>query len=537
MPVAKKRKRSEWFRSPYQFRLHGRYCGPNWSGGKWQGSIKGKKGTATDEFDESCRIHDAYYADTTDEKRLAKADMKFARANFGKSFKRTLAAIGVGAQGIYRHVKSSVSIPQKETGDQTMARGRTPRRRSSSSGRSNYSQRSMSLPTPKSDRKRLRPYRSLSPLKTANAAVQTNIVAGRRPAKAIHTGSFGRKVGHKNRRITPLSKMMKNGVQVCLENGAVVSTSDTQYIGHCAVPVNVAKKAFFRALVKMILKKAGKLNVDWNAAPHGVSNTDTFVLQYRANSDPGSPLQDIIHTYTFPETQEAIALAMAGTADAFSSQWNLVRMEFRPRNADIGMFYIYLTNAHVEVDSISEFKIQNQSVTLATDDSMEDVNNVPLQGRCYAGRGTGSKYQVNRTSGNPFIADPNWGVITHAGVTNDLAEPPSGKLFQQVTSTSKLKIGPGEVVTSKIRYRKKLGLQNFINLIYDNEASLNPKYKLKHLGEFKFYGLEKMIDAIASTAENDIRLAYEHDLKFAMQIVPHAFTVTTTIYDQAIGPV
>jgi len=54
-----------------------------------------------DEFDETCRIHDAAYASGSD---LLSADVAFTRANFGKGAKRTAAAAAVGVQAAVRAI-------------------------------------------------------------------------------------------------------------------------------------------------------------------------------------------------------------------------------------------------------------------------------------------------------------------------------------------------------------------------------------------------------------------------------------------------
>jgi hypothetical protein len=77
---------------------HGNWCGPGWSNGSKQESVRGYA-PAIDEFDETCRQHDFAYADRDD---LRSADMLFARENLGYGFKRSLAAVGVGLQGTFR---------------------------------------------------------------------------------------------------------------------------------------------------------------------------------------------------------------------------------------------------------------------------------------------------------------------------------------------------------------------------------------------------------------------------------------------------
>lgn len=81
------------------FRYHGKYCGPGWSAGKYQKSVKSNI-PGVDEFDESCRRHDAVYATPGGDRK--KADQIFYKENIGRGFKRTAAALAVGAQSLFR---------------------------------------------------------------------------------------------------------------------------------------------------------------------------------------------------------------------------------------------------------------------------------------------------------------------------------------------------------------------------------------------------------------------------------------------------
>jgi len=80
-------------------RYHGNYCGPNWSAGRHQNSVISDV-PATDDFDQTCKVHDAAYAVADD---LEAADWQFAADNFATlDPKRWLAALGVGGQGLLR---------------------------------------------------------------------------------------------------------------------------------------------------------------------------------------------------------------------------------------------------------------------------------------------------------------------------------------------------------------------------------------------------------------------------------------------------
>lgn len=76
-----------------KIKYHGNWCGPGWSDGKYQSSVRGFA-PAIDEFDETCRQHDFQHADGHD---LDLADARFVEDNFGTSLKRSAAALAVYA--------------------------------------------------------------------------------------------------------------------------------------------------------------------------------------------------------------------------------------------------------------------------------------------------------------------------------------------------------------------------------------------------------------------------------------------------------
>nr|WPR18190.1 MAG: capsid protein [Chemarfal virus 254] len=81
-------------------RYHGNYCGPNWSAGQVQPSVISNV-AAIDEFDETCKLHDAHYASNDD---LSLADDEFYASNIGQGMKRTVAAVLVKSQQILRDI-------------------------------------------------------------------------------------------------------------------------------------------------------------------------------------------------------------------------------------------------------------------------------------------------------------------------------------------------------------------------------------------------------------------------------------------------
>lgn len=98
------------------FRLHGNYCGPGWSAGKWQTSVVSDV-KPTDAFDATCKEHDAAYATGED---LRSADLRFARQNIlSLNPLQVFAGVGVGLQGLGRTIGVLPSHAGGEISDST----------------------------------------------------------------------------------------------------------------------------------------------------------------------------------------------------------------------------------------------------------------------------------------------------------------------------------------------------------------------------------------------------------------------------------
>jgi len=112
---------------------YGLYCGPGWSDGKEQNSVVSYT-PAIDEFDQTCKEHDAVYAQEGD---LHNADQVFYDANFGKGITRTTAALLVKGYQIYKGPKEKLvwgkdtNLSEMTGNKKSQKNGRTPTTKSS----------------------------------------------------------------------------------------------------------------------------------------------------------------------------------------------------------------------------------------------------------------------------------------------------------------------------------------------------------------------------------------------------------------------
>lgn len=510
-------------------RYHGNYVGPGWSAGKYQNSVANSDVPAIDEFDETAKEHDAAYALHKD---LKSADYKFFYKNIGKGIKRSAAAIAVGAQGLLR---PNSFIPEKDSGsDMAVGKRRRPRKsmggsrtvpptprtparpnaRGRSATRAPSSNRSMSVGTP-------------TPNRTVSVGTQTRRRRSTGP-NVVNTNYTGR-AGNANKRVKPLSQIVKYGVQVTGEQGHIVSTDRCQFIGHATCPVDLCKRAFFRALVKLVLIRANKLNPKWDQVPWDTHPTDVIIIEYRESNDPTQFTIQSPAVAFGTLTQEGIANALF--AVNYSDFTVFERVLYRPKNDTVGGVSINLLGAKVHMAAFSQLKMQNQTVHVAADNEADDVNNVPLIGKSYQGTGSGTNFITSQSGTIPFIADNITGTINKASTANETHEPPPARMFSQVRAAGGIRLGPGEIKTSTISYAKVMSLQNFAMLVFTGDpTSASPnRYRYRKFGEFKMYALEKQLEFTAPAAETNIKIAYEHDLKFACMISPKRTLQTTSL--------
>lgn len=245
---------------------HGNYVGPGWSAGRFQDSVANSDVPAIDEFDQTGKEHDAAYAPTADPSKRNAADTKFAQANFGRGFKRTAAAMAVGAQELIRrvtfgavdlsgHTYSSTSFPQKDSG---MSK-----------------KRKLSNPNAPPTPKRASTSRSVAAQGgSTSRSIATQTSGGGRsaqpkpyPSKRRRRGrGKGKRKRRKGKRRSARMQIYQDryGAVEKTENGGVVGAdrNGALYIGH-ACPTKTLANVVLCAIVKKMFDEAGIKFADW----------------------------------------------------------------------------------------------------------------------------------------------------------------------------------------------------------------------------------------------------------------------------------
>lgn len=527
---------SFFFSEMVSFRYHGNYAGPGWSEGKMQGSVRYSSVPAVDAFDETARIHDIAYA--TPGADLKAADYRFYRANWGKGFKRSLAAAAVGFQG---YLRAGKSFPKKTVAGMVRtrrgARSRAPSltpaySRSRSAGRPGTKivrrarSRTVSLPSRLRSRSRSR---SVAPSGARSLRTVTfGSYARGGSMSARNSISQGRTV--RGKRVRHGKSLVTYGVMKTREFGSTVSAAEGVYIGHCTCPELQMLEVFCYALVKAMLVRTGEDVAD-TSNPLKTFAGDIVRINYRTGWDAADAL--LQHDYTcvgndtFDDIKDNIYSFMLGT---WAEQYNLRDIEYLPLVGGTSVanyVRVPLRNARVHFKCKSSLKMQNRSVEDVGDD-MDAVDTIPVIGRSYQGKGTGTDYTAGTNAAEPFVANRDNGVIAK-NASGNLREPPKPQFFSNVTNSAGIHMESGQLKTSNLSYTRVMSIHMFTNILFA-AVSTAKTHKFKGTGVYRFFGLEKQLDAGAGDT-GSVTIAYEHNLSIQMAVFPVRNTYTAPLFE------
>jgi hypothetical protein len=185
---------------------------------------------------------------------------------------------------------------------------------------------------------------------------------------------------------------------------------------------------------------------------------------------------------------------------------------------------VSMVGLRVNVFVKSHLRVQNRTVNDAGD-SMDSVDNVPIEGRSFDFAGNGTTYRdypANLSTQNPTLqCDPIKGVMYQpvAGSTNSLyVDIPKASQFVGCKKVMGNHLDPGQIKTSVLYDKLSIGLPMLYSKIYNNgltvAGTLSAPRKV-WLGKSRIFAWEKMIDAVVvgPAGERAFNIAFEHNIE------------------------
>lgn len=345
------------------------------------------------------------------------------------------------------------------------------------------------------------------------------------PGPSISSGRFKRmrRIKHKGRAV----KVARGGCWKVVEHGGESTGTEIIYMGHGTCPPLQVWEMIASALVKTLAVQM-KLEIpDMYTQVPFCQVGDAWAIRYKPNWEAAE--SEHIYTataaYTYEEVAEDFKTWLAGN---WTTQYVLVAINFNgATNNPAGSIYLNMRNTQVTLSCKSSYKLQNRSVGQSGDEDANDVDNVPLHGKSYFGRGSGTQYNSGTTGIQPFVIDATTGTFDFEPSFDSLKDPAPPYLFAGTIKAGKAHLDPGHIKTSVLTFNRRMLLSTLMRanscLPYTGSAQNS------RLGVFKFFALEKMIDI---GADEVIKIAYEHNLRIGCSLTYKRMTYTSQKFEK-----
>lgn len=361
------------------------------------------------------------------------------------------------------------------------------------------------------------------------------------------SGILGGKTFGKTRSVKKRKGYKAQAKGACIQvkqASSVISTGsiDTVFLGHATCPGATIKQMIGLAIIKKLMVAIGVNTQAYDEAlvgpPFGLTIGDQIQVAFKNFPDLGSASI----SWTVAAATDSMATFGAWFTDPVRP-WNFLvgdnapfvfeYIRFIPSATSIlASRIVRLEEASVTIHVKSALKVQNRTVSVAADNSSEDVNSMPLEGKVYSGYGNAAMWKSNFRPSQTLVGDNTWGIIAYtppayspSTTPTGMNEPPEGIEFKRVTRQGKFVVGPGQIKTSVLTHNFTMKLEKLMGLLVRSSAPAGTLagrlYDTFSVGKFKFMCFEKILD-VDST--QNIVLAWELDSKFT------SFLKTRTSY-------
>lgn len=318
----------------------------------------------------------------------------------------------------------------------------------------------------------------------------------------------------------------KDSFSITVEAGKVQSGTNCVWVGHTTFLKSYMLRLAGQHILAKLLKANGTVDGTMHAeylfpspAAGQLINIDYFVDQTSAGQT---------FSYTIP---------VGGTSFKLFGEWFANQSRAWTDRADSRGFQldtaswttsaggllttISLKNMKIKYFVKSSFKIQNRSKAAADlgqdTESTDVVDNVPVYGKSYHGKGTALLGKLRAFSPNNninLLADSNLGVILGSETVPGRSEPPQGNEFYNVRRQGKIHLDPAEIKTNVLTSKFDFYLTTLVREcirpgVIPTPTTGGNRDDLSTIGKFSVFAMEKMIDVGAT---EPISIAFEHNI-------------------------
>jgi len=346
--------------------------------------------------------------------------------------------------------------------------------------------------------------------------VASRIVGGRRarpkrtrPTRPARSGGFFKTKKFKSNPETI------SGINYTGEFGGSAANANMVVIGHTTAPTTIIYKQMWIAVLKRLFK----------LADFDILETDTpmpfggkIITTFKTHVDAGLGFDTFVFG-SLTNTLKQIADYYADSARAWNQNFatrsnalEMFDMTWSPLRDPLVDAYLYVKTARVRLDEMvvkigskSTLKIQNRSTHVADAHNADTVDQVPLYGKSYEGKGTGAVWINQEHSTAHFVASGADGVI-RPNPPAQMKEPPKPIEFKGTQKLGKARIDPGIIKTSALYHTASHTPSMWVRML---GPCLWNSYTSPSVGRYRFFCLEKILDADEA---DPLTCAYEHNI-------------------------
>jgi len=346
-------------------------------------------------------------------------------------------------------------------------------------------------------------------------------------------------------------KYIENGIVIKQEIGTVyTSQRNVAVVAHSTMPAIQVGITLCAALIKKLFTLAGhKIKNDQELLLDGAYYDGIVRIEFKAKD--GAAIQTFDFTVTAATTSlQTLRTAMQAwftTLFVSGNTFQMLKLRLYMQYGTLANALdlkseIDLTTATVDLYGKSALKLQNRTVNTTANDQDSDVDNVPIFGKYFEFKSNGTIY---RDYNKPVAAD-NPMVTTHTQFgllyannasetdTNMYKELPERTQFVGCSKSASSHLDPGEIKTSVIQSQKIYPFSKLFQLVYGQTANNTGGSNQFWFGYTRLFAWEKMIQAVASTAENQFNLAIENQGEVGAMIYIKRSLQTAPIIQQQI---
>jgi len=262
------------------------------------------------------------------------------------------------------------------------------------------------------------------------------------------SGFFKR--GKKMKRFKKVKRALNKGVVFVQEKGGSLQSLYCRYIGHATHPRETVMRIIWYAIIKRLLIRVGYQVEQSGTAIGGLAAGETISVTYKVN--PTSTIASQTFTAGATSTLDQIAGYMY-TNIPVTNNLELIGCNYNPSGTSLfGRHLMNLQNIKIKVDIKSTLKIQNRSANSLGSES-DEVDNVPLYGRSYYGKGNGSTVSNTLLIGAQTLYADDYSALIALDGAVDMREPILPPQAIMATRAGKAHLDPGQIKTSVLTYK------------------------------------------------------------------------------------